>query len=152
MHLPTYLTLLSTAEDALAQSHRQVADEHTDEADVHYTCATFAAQCHDHVAALVEAVSRYDNQRQTEPDRLYPPGLTAARSGPLGLLRDLQELYQLASFVDITWAMVGQAADGGRDHTLLDTVSRCHPDTTAQLAWLRTRMQAAAPQTLLVAP
>ncbi|HEY1176379.1 MAG TPA: hypothetical protein VGF17_09495 [Phytomonospora sp.] len=48
--------------------------------------------------------------------------------------------------------MVGQAAAGARDRTLLDVVARSGPEVAEQLAWLRTRMRAAAPQTLLVAP
>jgi hypothetical protein len=68
------------------------------------------------------------------------------------MLRDLQDLYQLANLVDITWTVVGQAASGARDRDLLHVVQRCAPEISAQLAWLRMRMKAAAPQTLLVAP
>lgn len=152
MHLPTYLTLLSSAEQTLAGSYLKVAGGHADEADVHYTCEDFARQCTGHAEALAPTVSRYADRRQAEPDRLHPPGLAAARGGPIGLLRDLQDLYQLASLVEITWTLVGQAAAGARDQDLLRAVNRCAPQTTAQLAWLRTRMKAAAPQTLLVAP
>lgn len=53
--------------------------------------------------------------------------------------------------MDSTWAMVGQAAHGARDRDLIDVVARCGREVTAQLAWLRMRMKAAAPQTLLVA-
>jgi hypothetical protein len=52
---------------------------------------------------------------------------------------------------DISWTMIGQAAQGARDAALLDAVHACAHDTTIQLAWLRTRMKAAAPQVLLVA-
>ena len=152
MHLTTYLTLLSAAERTLADSYVVVSGGHADEADVHYTCADLARQATSHVEALAPAVDRYADRAEPEPDRLHPPGLDATRTGPVGLLRDLQDLYQLASLVDITWAVVGQAAAGARDRDLIDTVAACHPQTTAQLAWLRSRMRAAAPQTLLVAP
>lgn len=69
----------------------------------------------------------------------------------MGLLRDLQDLYQLANLIEVTWTLVGQAAYGARDPDLIDIVERCDRGTTAQLAWLRMRMRAAAPQTLLVA-
>jgi hypothetical protein len=152
MHLPTYLTLLSTAELALATSYRRVADGHAEEADVRYTCAHFDRHCTQHAQTLVPILQRYQDRRQAEPDRLSPLAMSAARSGPIGLLRDLQDLYQSAHLVDITWVLVGQAAAGSRDRVLLDAVATCSPEITAQLAWLRSRMKAAAPQTLLVAP
>jgi hypothetical protein len=46
--------------------------------------------------------------------------------------------------------MVGQAGHGARDRDLMDIVTRCDRQFKAQLAWLRMRMRAAAPQTLLV--
>lgn len=82
---------------------------------------------------------------------MHPSGLTSPRSGPVGLLRDLQDLYQLANLVGITWTLVGQAAYGARDRELIDIVERCDREMAAQLAWLRMRMRAAAPQALLVA-
>jgi len=51
----------------------------------------------------------------------------------------------------VTWALVGQAAQGARDLDLLDTVERCEGEVAAQLKWLRTRMKQAAPQALVVA-
>ncbi|MDR0359535.1 MAG: hypothetical protein LBJ87_08755 [bacterium] len=151
MHLTTYLDLLATAERTLGQSYRAVATGHHVDADVHYTCLRFARYCLDHADGLTLFVSRYDRMREAEPERLHPPGLTAARSGPVGLLRDLQDLYQLGNLVEITWTLVGQAAHGARDRDLIDLATRNEHDVTAQLAWLRTRMRFAAPQTLLVA-
>lgn len=152
MHLPTYLTLLSSAEQTLAGSCQQVAAGHADEPDVRYTCEDFARCCAGHAEALAPIVNRYQDRRQAEPDRLHPAGLASARGGPIGLLRDLQDLYQLASLVEITWSLVGQAAAGARDRDLLQVADRCGETTSAQLAWLRMRMKSAAPQTLLVAP
>lgn len=152
MHLPTYLTLLASAEQSLASSYHLVAGGHTGDPDVHYTCQDFARQCTGHAEALAPIAARYADRRQPEPDRLHPAGLPATRSGPVGLLRDLQDLYQLASLAEITWTLVGQAAAGARDRDLLQVTDRCAAQTTAQLAWLRMRMKAAAPQTLLAAP
>jgi len=73
------------------------------------------------------------------------------RSGGLGFLRDLHELYALCSFLDITWTMVGQAARGLADAELLQVVGQCESQTSLQLRWLATRMKVAAPQALIVA-
>lgn len=51
---------------------------------------------------------------------------------------------------DITWTMIGQAAQGARDTELLEVVGSCEGETAVQIKWLRTRMKQAAPQALLV--
>jgi hypothetical protein len=151
MHLTTYLHLLHRAEETLGVSYRHVGDGHRADADVHYTCRRFAEDCAGHAQALEPILLRYERVAEPEPERLHPPGLTGSRNGPVGLLRDLQDLFQLAALVDSTWMMVGQAAHGARDRDLIDVVTRYDRDMSAQLAWLRMRMKAAAPQTLLVA-
>ncbi|MEU9575825.1 hypothetical protein [Streptomyces chilikensis] len=60
-----------------------------------------------------------------------------------------QDLYVLASFVDITWTVLGQAAQGTRDRELLDVVEKCTSDTQRRLKWLNTRIKQAAPQALI---
>jgi hypothetical protein len=151
MNIAVYLGLLHTAEETLASSFRQVAEGHAAEADVYHLCHQLAGQCDAHVEALRPVVERYGEKKQSEPERLHAEGLSQTRSGPVGLLRDLHDLYMLAGFVDISWAMVGQAAQGAPDRELLEIVSRCESQTTTQMSWLRTRMKQAAPQALLVA-
>jgi hypothetical protein len=151
VHLATYLGLLHQGERTLAASYRQVAAGHAEEVDVARTCHQLAAQCHAHEQRLAPVVERYGEQREEEPERLHAQGLSETRIGGVGLLRDLQDLYLLASLVDITWTMVGQAAQGLRDRELLEVVQACDGETATQLAWLRTRMKQAAPQALIVA-
>jgi hypothetical protein len=151
MNIAVYLGLLHTAEETLASSFRQVAEGHAAEADVYHLCHQLAGQCDAHVEALRPVVERYGEKKQSEPERLHAEGLSQTRSGPVGLLRDLHDLYMLAGVVDISWAMVGQAAQGAPDRELLEIVSRCESQTTTQMSWLRTRMKQAAPQALLVA-
>ena len=68
------------------------------------------------------------------------------------MLRDLHDLYLMVCEVDISWVVVGQAAQGLHDKKLLETVEQsCEKETSAQLKWLKTRMKQAAPQTLIVA-
>jgi hypothetical protein len=73
------------------------------------------------------------------------------RSGGLGLLRDLHDLYLMACECDMAWTLVGQAAQGLRDRDLFEVVQACEGETAIQLKWLRTRMKQAAPQALVVA-
>jgi hypothetical protein len=57
----------------------------------------------------------------------------------------------MANACDISWTMIGQAAQGARDWELLETVNSCEGQTATQIKWLETRMKQAAPQALLVA-
>jgi hypothetical protein len=150
MELPVYLGLLESAEAALAATFRLVGNGHADEADVFHTCHTLAEQCDEHVAALAPAIQRYGRADASEPDHRFevPAG---ARSGPLGLLRDLHDVYALASLVEMSWTLLQQAAKALIDEELGQVVSSSLKQTELQLAWLRTRLKAAAPQALLVA-
>ncbi len=63
----------------------------------------------------------------------------------------LQRKSRRAAECDITWTLVGQAAQALRDHDLFEVVKACEGGTAIQLKWLRTRMKQAAPQAVVVA-
>jgi len=152
MNISLYLGMLHRAEATLAESFRQVADGHGAEPDVHFLCHSLANQCDEHSRLLHPLVERYgEDLSATEPERLHAEGLSGTRSGPVGLLRDLQDLYLLASFVDVTWTMIKQAGSALRDRDMLEVVSHCEGETAVQLRWLQTRMKQAAPQALVAA-
>lgn len=151
MFLANYLGIMHDAETGLAEGFRKVADAHAADADVYHICHTLAKQCDAHAGALKPFVDRYGEEKSGEPDQLYHDFLEETRSGSFGLLRDLQDLYMVANFCDITWTMIGQAAQGIRDAELLEAVNSCEGQTSTQIRWLKTRMKQAAPQTLLVA-
>ncbi len=151
MHLANYLGYLCQTEFDLADGYRKVGEAHAQEADVYYITHTLAKQCESHAEKLKSFVDRYGEEKPEEPELLYHEFLDQTRSGSLGLLRDMQDLYLVASACDISWTMIGQAAQGMRDGELLEVVDSCEVETSNQLKWLRTRMKEAAPQTLIVA-
>lgn len=151
MHLATYLGLLETGERTLGDSYREAAHGHAEEADVFHTCLKLADQCDAHAEALGPLVERYGEHPAGEPERLHAEGLSETRSGSLGLLRDLHDLYLLAAYLDIAWTLVGQAAKGARDEEAVGVVDKCAHETELQMKFLKTRMKQAAPQALLVA-
>jgi hypothetical protein len=151
MHLAHYLGLLHRAQLELAEAFRQVAAGHADEPDVHHDCERLARQCDGHAERLLPFVDRYGEEAPDEPERLHRELFSGTRTGGLGLLRDLQDLYVMAAECDISWTMVGQGAQGARDADLLEVVTSSESETATQLRWLRTRMKAAAPQALVVA-
>jgi hypothetical protein len=151
MHLATYLGLLHSSLNTLADAFRQVGQGHGEEPDVWHTCRVLAGRVERQAEALAPVVRRYGESREDEPERLHATGLESTRTGAVGLLRDLQDLYALAALTEITWTVVGQAAQALRDRELLDVVTSCEQDTARQLTWLRTRIKQAAPQALIAA-
>ena len=150
-HVAHYLGLLHKAQEDLAAAFREVGEGHRAEVDVLHTCALLARQCDGHAEQLKPFVERYGEDAPAEPDRLHSEIFRGSRSGGLGLLRDLQDLYLMAAECDITWTLVGQAAQGLRDRELLRVVQTNEQETAVQMKWLRTRMKQAAPQALVVA-
>ena len=155
-HVATYVRLAHQGEQTLADSLRTVGNGHAKQADVFHTCETLAKMSDSHVAQMAPIARRYEQEHLGddvhEPDRLHAEGLTQIRSGQIGLLRDLQDLYVLATFIQTTWTVLAQGAQGLRDDELLHVATNANSETTRQLAWLNTRMKAAAPQALIVAP
>ena len=151
MLLPVYLGMLREGERVLAETFRTVSHGHVDEPDVYQTCMALAKQCDAHVEDLDPIIERYGEQKDDEPDRLHATELPETRTGPLGLLRDLQDLSLIGSFVDTTYTLVRQAAAALRDEDLMSHIDRCHGQTDTQIAWISTRMKQAAPQALIVA-
>jgi hypothetical protein len=145
MQLAVYVGMVHAAEQTLADSFRQVGEGHAAES------STLAGWCDDHVQRLQPVADRYGEMGVTEPARLHAEGLSQTREGPVGLLRDLQDLYVLAALVQSSWTVVLQAAQGARDHELLEIVQHCESETDRQMTWLTTRIKQAAPQALLVA-
>lgn len=64
------------------------------------------------------------------------------------LLRDLRELYVLASEASINWVIFGQGAQAAKDRELLQATKECHPDTLHTLKWANTMIKHTSPQVL----
>ena len=150
MQLAHYLGLLHKSEVNLADAFREVGKSHAAEVDVFHICQKLGAECDRHAEQLEPFATRYGEDAPAEPDRLHTELFRGTRDGPLGLLRDLHDLYLMATECDVAWTLVGQAAQGARDRELLDVVSGCESETSVQLQWLKTRMKQAAPQALVV--
>jgi hypothetical protein len=151
VYLANYLGMLREAEFDLADGFRRIADGHGEEFDVFFLCYTLAGQCEDHAGKLGPFVGRYGEVSSEEVDRLGPRVFVGPRESGLGLLRDLHDLYIMASFCAITWTMIEQAAQGTRDEELLEVAKDCKVKTAIQIKWIETRMKQAAPQVLIVA-
>jgi hypothetical protein len=135
----------------LADAFREVATAHRDEPDVEQLCRQLASQCDRHAELVRPFAARYGAEADDEPERLHNEIFTGVRSGGLGLLRDLHDLYLVATECDLCWTIVRQAARAVRDDDLAAVVATCEGDTAVQMKWLTTRIKQAAPQALVVA-
>src|SRR5690348_702997 len=101
MQLTTYMALAHRGEQTLADSFRVVGQGHAQHPDVLFTCQALAALSDEHVRRLAPLVERYGEQGHgddvAEPERLHADGLAEVRTGPVGLLRDLQDLHVLGT-------------------------------------------------------
>ena len=149
-HLALYVGLLHRSETTLARALRMVGDGHAADQDVYYICHLLASWSDEHVERLRPLIDKYGEQEADEPDRLFADELPEVRSGPIGLLRDLQDLVLLGTLVSTSWTVVGQAAQGNRDGDLKEAADACSTGTTRQLAWLNHRIKQVAPQALLL--
>ena len=151
--LSIYISLVDRAELALADSFRVVAQAQASHPDIYFTCQTLATMSDDHRSRLEPVVARYGERSEgpgSEPERLHAEAIATARTGPVGLLRDLQDLHLLANLVLTSWTVIQQAAQGLRDEELVGVASGSSGETSRQLAWLTTRMKSVAPQALIV--
>jgi hypothetical protein len=151
MHLGHYLKVLDHAQHTLTTAFREVAEAHADEPDVRIDSEKFAARLEQHAIQLTRARRQYGEDAAQEPERLLSSLFDGPRTGPLGLLRDLHDLYLLATECDISSTLIAQAAQGARDAQLAEIAADYQRDVTVQLAWLRSRLKQAAPQALVVA-
>ena len=142
------MTLLS--EQQLGEAFRQVAGKHMAEPDIHATCMLMASWCAEEAEQLKPFIAAYHKDRSAEPDGAAKKLFNGPRSGGLGLLRDLHDLWLAASEAHLGYEAVKQAAKALHDQSLAETCLRSLTRTDRQIAWLRTRIDQAAPQTLTV--
>ena len=151
MHLGHYIAMLHHSQQSLIDGYRAIGEAHADEPDVRIECERFARQTASHQAQLAPVHPRYAQAAESEPEHLLSDLFGGPRGGPLGLLRDLHDLYLASTESDICWTLITQGARGARDIELLDIATRCEREVAVQLAWLRSKMKQAAPQALVVA-
>lgn len=151
MHLGNYLGLLDNSEKQITRAFEQVSKHHQDEPDIEQMCQKLSAWSREHRGKLVPYLQRYSEEQSTEPARLKHELFGAPRSGSLGLIRDLHDLWLLTQEVQLCWTVIEQAALALRDEELKATYEFCSARTKRQIDWLLSRIKQAAPQALVVA-
>jgi hypothetical protein len=152
MKLDEAIERVASSETELADELEKVAERHRVDHDVFHLATTLAQMSR----ARVQRLDRDSNgagsgggvlgavrEKASEVIGSQPPA-------GLLLLRDLREIYVLASAASIDWTILGQAAQAAKDADLLECVSLCHPETLRILRWTVTKLKESAPQVLTV--
>ena len=150
MHVGNYLGLAEASETHLAESLLHVARHHAAEPDVKQMTELLAFWSGANKAALAPLVARHEETREAEPEALHRALFHGPRSGSLGLVRDLHDLWLLAQEVTLAYELLMQAGRSLRDEEMLRIVEEASRQTRRQADWLRTRIDQAAPQALAV--
>jgi hypothetical protein len=150
--LPKYLGIVQAAERHLADALTLVADRHSANADVRDTGHLLARWSRRHIQLIEPAIARYGMRDVPDPARLRSGLFQGHRVGGLGLLRDVNDLMALVTYVRGAWTSVFQAAMELHDLELANLCTRAVEDTDRQLAWTKTRLRLTAAQALTVPP
>jgi hypothetical protein len=151
MHLGNYIEMVHKSQHDLAKAFYMVADEHGDEPDVFQSCQMLASWSENFENQLKGFMARYGKERNKEPDRMLRTLFKKTRKGSLALLRDLHDLWLMASEAHVSCIILRQAADALRDKELRALCDDMQKQSKRQQSWLLTRMKSAAPQSLIVA-
>lgn len=151
MHIGNYIDLVHKAEIDLANALRTVSDAHGEEPDVRQICRLLASWSDKLADDMAPFAAKYKQKKDHEPERLTQALLKNTRKGGMALLRDMHDLYLIATDVQVCCTILKQGAQGLRDNELTNLCEEVERQTKRQLSWLRTRMKAAAPQALIAA-
>jgi hypothetical protein len=152
---------VADAEAKLVDELVAVGERHRTDHDVFHVTRTLAKLENGHVEALAAHADRYgtsiDGDRRDSPGEPGPLHRVVEKSAELIgrrpepallLLRDLREIYLLASETSIDWVMLAQGSQAVKDTELLDVVSKCHDETLRTVKWATYRIKTASPQAL----
>jgi hypothetical protein len=150
MQVANYLGLIRRAEENLAAAFERVGKQHAVEIDVLQMCKLFASWSKDHAENIKLLIEKYGEKKDDEPEDLLS-ALIETRMGALGMLRDLQGLWLMASEVELCYIILNQAAQALRDKELELSCRQFGTFTYRQKSWLLTKIKHASSQTLVVA-
>lgn len=150
MHVGNYLAIVHQSEQHLAEALDAVAEHHGHEPDIHQECRLLASWSRANIKAVEPVAARYHETRASEPEKLHNALFHGPRTGGLGLVRDLHDLWLLAHEVRLSHEILLQAGQALRDREMETAIQTAMTQTDRQIQWLRSRIDQAAPQALAV--
>jgi hypothetical protein len=138
------------SEQELIKCFSAIARKHSADYEIHQSCKLFAQWCEHHLEKLEAFTKRHGSFVNPDPARVRRSLFHGARTGPYGLLRDLQDLLLLTHQARTAWTDLMQAAKEMKESDMVETAQECAGETDRQIDWLCTQIKVAAPQTLTV--
>jgi hypothetical protein len=151
MFIANYVELAERNETVLRDSFMKVASRHHIEPDINETCTMLAGWSGVHLTNLQPILKRFAPEAKDEPERVEKGLFHGLRKGALGLLRDLHDLYIIATEVNLTYEILKQASQALHDKELEQFCLDSMKETVRQLNWIETRIRQASPQVLVAA-
>lgn len=149
-HVTEYLELLRSSEQELINALNSMRTNHTDEYDIVSTSRLMASWSEKHLQAISPFIGQYSGQKSREPKKHDTRRFYGTRTGRVGLLRDLQDVFVLTCDVEMCWTILSLTAKELIDKRLENVCRESLEETHRQINWLKTRIQHTAPQTLIV--
>jgi len=122
----------------------RIGDRHGADLDLGETCRTYALQSDARISALAPWAERLGNDPKSwTRSEGRADGLAASAVGfsiPSGLPRDLWDAYRVGRECEIGWALLGRAAEAGRERQLLDLVAAGRDGVGRAMEWLTERI------------
>jgi ferredoxin-nitrate reductase len=149
-HIADYIGLLDESEKRLVKAFQQIRETHPDEPDIDALCRMFSEWSQEAKSLLRPFVEQYGKRSEGEPERLDEALIVKRNQRGFDMLRDLHDLWLLVNESMMSLNVLEQAARALRDDGLLDTLKHMQERNERQLVWLKTRINQAAPQVLVV--
>ena len=149
-HLADYIGLLDESEKRLVKGFDQIRKTHSAEPDIDALCKLFSEWCGQAESMLKPFIEKYGERQEGEPKRLDKALLVKRKPGGFDMLRDLHDLWLMVNESMMSLIVLAQGARSLRDEALLDVLKKMQNRNERQLVWLKTRINQAAPQVLVV--
>jgi hypothetical protein len=143
--------MVRESETDLHDALLKVARHHREEPDMEEICRLLASWSEVKACSAERFINKYGEKHDRGAEKLYNELFQGPRRGGIALLRDLHDLWLLATEARICWTLLLQSAQALRDKDLIETCVQNSQQSDRQIAWLETRSKQAAPQTLLAA-
>lgn len=148
-HVPDHLGMLVDANEQFITACTTVMGHHIEETEVHYVLSLLSGFSRQAIEMLEPFRTKYGRRDSSEPKLLRKDLFGASHVGSLGLLRDMQNLFLLATEIEILQTTILKTSLALRDRDLLQTCRHLQGQNKRQLAWLNTQIIHRAPHTLV---
>jgi hypothetical protein len=149
MKINNYLKYTLEREVDLKKNLLDVADTHKDDAAIYYMCIKFSKWCEKHIDDLKVLVEQFGEEENEEHHRIGNP-LIKMRSGSIGVLRDLHDLWMMTSEIKLCWTILLQCSKSLRDEKLNKICVFNGGESKRQSEWFLGMIKLGASQILTV--